>query len=337
MSRAYDRAPSVRFHSNSPGRRIDPHFNGELPVDNVAPNVRDVGRRCERAAMEIEWPFRASEALDAEALTFRELRHLHRAEYPAVWVPRGVDLTLEQRRGCWLWSGRAGVLSGVCASALLGAKWVDADVPVELVHTNRRPPNGIIVHTDTLRAGEVRRVGGRPSTTPARTAFDLGRRLTIDDGVQRIDALMNATGSCRRRRRGHGGPSPRTWAEAASRDTRARRRWRGIALRVDDTTVVDTAGFPRPETQIKVFDSYGGVFARIDMGWREYCVGVDFEGAQHWTDPRQQVVGRRAIRGVAQARLDRRRLTSGILHNRPQSFLDRVGAALISRGCPKTW
>ena len=31
-------------------------------------------------------------------------------------------------------------------------------------------------------------------TTPARTAFDLGRRLGLELGVQRIDALMNATG-----------------------------------------------------------------------------------------------------------------------------------------------
>jgi hypothetical protein len=30
-------------------------------------------------------------------------------------------------------------------------------------------------------------------TTPARTAFDIGRRLGLEPGVQRIDALMNAT------------------------------------------------------------------------------------------------------------------------------------------------
>jgi hypothetical protein len=30
------------------------------------------------------------------------------------------------------------------------------------------------------------------------------------------------------------------------------------------------------------------------------------------------------------------RLTSGILHNTPQRFLDRIGAALIARDCPKT-
>ena len=289
--------------------------------------------------MEIEWPFRASEALDADALTFRELRHLHRAEYPAVWVPRGVDLTLEQRaRAAWLWSGRAGVLSGVCASALLGAKWVDADVPLELVHTNRRPPNGIIVHTDTLRAGEVRCVGGLPSTTPARTAFDLGRRRTVDDGVQRIDALMNATGL-------------EVDAVVAVMDSHP--RVRGLRRLRETLELVDggaespyesmtrllliRAGFPRPETQIKVFDSYGGVFARIDMGWREYRVGVDFEGAHHWTEPRQRSWDIERFAELPRLGWIDERFTSGILHNRPQSFLDRVGAALISRGCPKTW
>lgn len=30
-------------------------------------------------------------------------------------------------------------------------------------------------------------------TTPARTAFDLGRRLTMECGVQHLDALLNAT------------------------------------------------------------------------------------------------------------------------------------------------
>jgi len=25
------------------------------------------------------------------------------------------------------------------------------------------------------------------------------------------------------------------------------------------------------------------------------------------------------------------------VHNRPQMVLDRVGAALVDRGCPKTW
>src|SRR5829696_10257372 len=61
------------------------------------------------------------------------------------------------------------------------------------IHTNRRPPPLIVVRADVLLPGEAQTVGGLPVTTLARTAFDLGRRLEVEKGVQRIDALMNAT------------------------------------------------------------------------------------------------------------------------------------------------
>jgi hypothetical protein len=48
------------------------------------------------------------------------------------------------------------------------------------------------------------------------------------------------------------------------------------------------AGFPALQTQLEVIDRYGFVCARIDMGWREWLVGVEFDGAQHWTDSRQR-------------------------------------------------
>lgn len=47
------------------------------------------------------------------------------------------------------------------------------------------------------------------------------------------------------------------------------------------------AGFPRPETQIVVVDAYVAFVGRIDMGFREWKVGVEYDGPQHWTDPRQ--------------------------------------------------
>ena len=84
----------------------------------------------------IDWPFGAAEALDAGALTFRELRRFHAAIYPGVWAPRNVALSLADRaRAAWLWSGLDGVLAGLSASAMLGAKWIDADAPAELVRT----------------------------------------------------------------------------------------------------------------------------------------------------------------------------------------------------------
>lgn len=73
------------------------------------------------------------------------------------------------------------------------------------------------------------------------------------------------------------------------------------------------------------------------MGWPQWRVGVDFEGAQHWTNP-DQFSGdvERYARLTELGWLDIR-LTSGMLHNDPERFLDRVGAALLARGCPRTW
>lgn len=286
----------------------------------------------------IDWPFRADEALETGALTFRELRRFHEGIYPRVWAPRGVDLTAVQRaKAAWLWSRRRGVVAGVSASAMLGSKWIDPTLPAELVYTNRRPPRLMIVHTDGLCPGETQSIRGMAVTTPARTAFDIGRRLDLEPGVQRIDALMNAT-----------------QLKVAEIEAVLDRHpgVRGLVQLRQTLDLVDggaespyesltrilliRAGFRRPQTQIRVIDKEGKVW-RIDMGWPEYLVGVDFEGAHHWTNPEQRTkdVVRYAV--LPELGWIDVRLTSGILHNDPQSFLDRVGAALIARGCPKTW
>lgn len=289
--------------------------------------------------MNNEWPFVASEALDAEALSFRELRSVYRAEHPGIWVPRGIELNHEQRgRAAWLWSGRNAVIGGGYASALLGAKWVEVDTPVELIHSNRRPPRGIVVHSDRLLPNEVRVIGGLPVTTADRTAYDLGRWHPERAAVLRIDALMNATGL-----------AVGDVAAVAARHPHAR----GLRMLCKTLELVDGgaespyesltrlllrgAGFPPVQTQLEVRDEYGRVFARIDMGWPEYRVGVDFEGAHHWTDAAQRSWDIERFAKLPDLGWIDERLTSGILHNRPQTFLDRVGAALVSRGCPKTW
>jgi hypothetical protein len=46
------------------------------------------------------------------------------------------------------------------------------------------------------------------------------------------------------------------------------------------------SGFPRPVTQIPVRNDRGRVVRRIDMGWPDRMVGVEYDGEQHWTNPR---------------------------------------------------
>jgi len=145
--------------------------------------------------LDLEWPFLGSEALAAKAVPERAMRALYEAVYPRVYVPWGVELTARQRAcAAWLWSRRRAVVAGNSAAALLGTKWVSPTLDAELVHDNRKPPARILVRTDTLAPREIQVVDGIAVTTPARTAFDIGRRTTSRlQAIQRLDALTNAT------------------------------------------------------------------------------------------------------------------------------------------------
>ena len=44
-------------------------------------------------------------------------------------------------------------------------------------------------------------------------------------------------------------------------------------------------GFPRPTTQIPVYDQYGALVAELDMGWEDIKVAAEYEGDHHRTDP----------------------------------------------------
>ncbi|MCK0175710.1 endonuclease domain-containing protein [Mycolicibacterium sp. F2034L] len=49
--------------------------------------------------------------------------------------------------------------------------------------------------------------------------------------------------------------------------------------------VLIRGGLPRPVTQIPVTNAWGRVVRRIDMGWPDAMVGVEYDGEQHFTNP----------------------------------------------------
>ncbi|MCW2687378.1 MAG: hypothetical protein JWR37_2268, partial [Mycobacterium sp.] len=175
------------------------------------------------------------------------------------------------------------------ASALHGAAWVDEDEPIELVGRTCRPQPAILVRNERIGEDEITVVCGLPVTTPARTAFDLGRHLDRYEAVARIDALLRATpfpledvGMLARRYRGARG----------IRDLRPVLRLvdRGAASPKESwlrMQLID-AGLPMPVTQIPVLDGYR-VVALLDLGWEEFKVAVEYDGDQHRSDRRQYV------------------------------------------------
>ncbi|SPX80070.1 cullin, a subunit of E3 ubiquitin ligase [Mycobacteroides abscessus] len=143
---------------------------------------------------DVPWPLIRSEALTNRVITGYALRRFT-ALYPGIYVPTDAQITPRKRaEAAWLWSRRKGTIAGVSAAALHGTKWLPQQGPAVLIHTNRRAPRDITLWSDSLPDGERMFVEGLPVTTPARTAFDIGRRTPVDLAVQHLDALMNATG-----------------------------------------------------------------------------------------------------------------------------------------------
>ncbi|MUL83944.1 MULTISPECIES: hypothetical protein [unclassified Mycolicibacterium] len=231
-------------------------------------------------------PFTGSKAVAAGRLTPYQLRSRYVAVYPGVHVSRGTELTARSKaKAAWLWSGGRGVIAGRSASALHGAKWLDARRPAELIYGNRYSPKGIRIWSDSVKDDDVELVSGMRVTTPARTALDLACRYPVGEAVALIDALANATGL--------------KMADVEALVDRHRGR-RGIknARRVLDLVdpgaespretwlrlLVIRAGFPRSRTQIPVYDEFGLLVGVFDMGWDDVQVAADYEGDQHRTD-----------------------------------------------------
>ncbi|MBD8505842.1 DUF559 domain-containing protein [Hoyosella sp. G463] len=205
-----------------------------------------------------------------------------------VYVDRDAELTpLLKARAAWVWADGECVLSGISAAAVLGTRWLP-ERPPEIVHPRVVRATGLIAHRDELREGDVATARGMRVTTPARTAFDLARRQPLDEAVVLVDALYQATRL-----------TPAQLARYASdgRGARGITALRAVLDLADPGAespqetrlrlLIVRAGLPRPRTQHVIRDERGLFSARTDLAWPEWKVAVEYDGAHHFTDPRQ--------------------------------------------------
>jgi hypothetical protein len=275
--------------------------------------------------------FVGSEALAAGDLTEHVLRRWYRPIFRDVYVPKQQVATIRDRTvGAWLWSKRKAIIAGAAASAIHGAEWVDDDATIELRLNCTRPPRGIIARNETLADDEICTLGGVPVTTPARTAFDLGRHLARGQALERLDALMHARPF-----------SIEDVTLIAKRNPGARglRQLRELIPLVDGGAaspkeswlrlLLIDAGFPKPATQIRVVDNNGRPVRSLDMGWRDLMVAAEYDGDQHRTDRPQYVKDMRVLRKLAELGWIIIRV---IKEDRDDEIIRRVHDALTSRG-----
>jgi uncharacterized protein DUF559 len=280
----------------------------------------------------LDWPFRGTEALAADLVTPHQLRTRFQLVHRNVYVPRALKLTAVTRAvAAWLWSGRTATAAGLSAAALHRTLWIDDWLPAELNRRSRDKARDIVLHSDTLWDDEVCARDGIQVTTPARTAFDLGRRKGLLTAMIRLDALANATD-----------------LKMADVELLAERHRgaRGVVQLRHALSMVDggaespcetktrlvlvAGGLPPPQTQIEVLNDWGAVLARLDMGWSDWKVAVEFDGAHHWTDSAQRT---RDIDRIAE--LEERgwkivRVSADLLRNRPHIVVERARRALLA-------
>lgn len=224
--------------------------------------------------------FIGSDAIRSGRLSRGQLRWNYSAVYPDVYVAKDADVTLAVRTAAAALWVPGGIITGRAAAAVHGAAFIDEDTPIEIIGQSRRAQAGVIVRTERIAEDEVMTANGVTVTMPARTALDLARHLPRMRAVAHLDALAAVTnitsgeilklaarypGARGIRRARHRVPLLDSGAQSP------RESW----LRL---LVID-AGFPRPETQIRV--RCPGFTAFIDMGWRALQIGLEYDGDLH--------------------------------------------------------
>jgi len=263
------------------------------------------------------------------ALTRGQLRHRYRPLLRGVHIPRGHLPTLRERIDAALLAVPDGVIGGVAAAALHGARWVSDAEPVE-VFAQCRHQAGLVIRKDLLPAAETTTVGGIPVTTRERTAFDLARRFRRSAAIARLDALMR--------------DAPYRIEDVLAL-AESHPGIRGLVQLREILPYVDggaespreswlrllfiDAGLPMPRTQFVVRTVEGCYIRRLDMVWEDYRVGAEYDGEQHLSDrtvyARDVWVGRELQRAGW-------RLIRVIKEDRPSDIVGHAKAALESRG-----
>ncbi|MFD6693129.1 DUF559 domain-containing protein [Micromonospora aurantiaca (nom. illeg.)] len=186
---------------------------------------------------------------------------------------------------------------------------------------------GLVVHHSVLPVRPVL-VGGLPCVPPAQCAIDLAR------GVRRMDALPVLDAALR-------SGAAKTDDLAAElplhRGLRGVRQARDLVPRADGRSecrqesqlrlLLLDGGLPVPEPQMWIHDRHGIPRFRIDLGYRERRVGVEYDGLSH-LDREHMRYDRDRINWLDANGWRMRYFTDRDLYRRPSHILATLRAAL---------
>jgi len=231
--------------------------------------------------------FLGSAAVGAGHLTRERLRALgYRRLVRGVYADPGLPLDHRLRcQGAALLLPTGAAIGGHSAAAWYGAPFAATTDPVTVVCPSDlrwRGPTGVRVHRAALTAQDVTSTGDDvPVTTALRTAWDVAALESLPTAVAALDAMVR-TGSLRT-------------SELGAATERSAGRW-GVTRVRRALPLVDSRAESPAESWVRValvlaglapvpqleVHAGGRFLARVDFGWPEARLALEYEGAHHF-------------------------------------------------------
>jgi very-short-patch-repair endonuclease len=281
----------------------------------------------------------ALRCLSEKALRHRLSTERWQVAHRGIYLAHSGPITRQQRR--WIAAlaaggGRRGILAGLSALEMFGLRGhVDRafHILVAVGRRDRDPPPGVVIHRiRDLHPADLNRVGGPPSTMPARSVVDAAQWAETDDRARTIVAAAFQQRLV-------------TGVEmTAALDRLARVRRRALIAvtaadaqlgshsvsEVDFLRLCRRGRLPMPSRQVVRTDARGGR-RYLDALFEQWQLQVEIDGGQHlevrhwWADMQRQndlwVAGLRVLRFPA-----------WVIRSHPEDVLAQVRAALIAAG-----
>ena len=230
--------------------------------------------------------FVGSHAIASGSITVKELRTLgYRRLTHGVYADPMLELDHRLRcRGVALLLPRGAAIGGHSAAAWHGAPFAGVNDPVTVLRPSNvewKGPREVRVHRAELRPGDVDVIDDVPVSSPLRTAWDIAALEPLGTAVASLDAMVR-TGSV-------------TTDQLTAMAENGTGRW-GVAKVRRAVPLVDPRAESAPESRVRIalvlagldpvpqFEVFarGHFLARVDFGWPEQKVALEYEGAYHF-------------------------------------------------------
>ncbi|MFB6397525.1 DUF559 domain-containing protein [Polymorphospora lycopeni] len=286
-------------------------------------------------------PFRASRAIASGLLTKRMLRgrSWHRL-LPDVYVHADGYQPDDHRMWCdavALTLPPGAAICGRSAAYLWGVPLLDRRSPVSVVLPGTYRPRRrerVVVSYYRLPAGDITRFANLPVTTPARTAFDLGRLLPRVEAVVAVDALLARRVVRVDTLAGYLAAHPPCPGIRQLRQVLALAEpLSGSPMETRLRLVLVDGGLPPPVAQHEVHDHRGRFVGRVDLAYPRWRIAIEYEGDHHRerTQFRRDVARLNDLRACGWLVL---RFTADDVLRHPERIIALVHQAVAERGRP---